>query len=447
MAKIQWDVPKKKTSKFLIFLLVFVGLIALAVAVYFIPPVHERLSWRVTNLRTKIYYFFNPPGETAFNPAQQEEMKKIVNMTQTAMAPEPTATVIPSLTPTNYVSPTPTQTASPIPSPTKIPDSVKLEGVVWQNQKFFNNYCGPANLSMALSYWDWDGDQTITGPWLKPHPEDRNVMPYEMVDYVLEETELSAKLRWGGDLEILKKFIAAGFPVLIEKGFEEEVPQGGWMGHYGVITGYDDANKTVLIQDSFVKPDYIYSYDRVLKHWQEFNYVYIVIYPPEFENEINTILGPQSDEKYNFEYTAQKALEETQSKQGRELFFAWYNYGTSLMLLNDYYGSAVAYDNAFDLQSEIYKGAYPFYRILWYQTGPYFAYYYTGRYQDLIDLADLTLSYSYRPAIEETWVWRGRARVAIGDIEGAIEDFRAALEWHPGWWVAEDELRLLEVTP
>jgi hypothetical protein len=27
-----------------------------------------------------------------------------------------------------------------------------------------------------------------------------------------------------------------------------------------------------------------------------------------------------------------------------------------------------------------------------------------------------------------------------GDVDGAIEDFREALKWHPGWWVAENEL-------
>ena len=438
---------KNKRPKVLKIFLILIGAASLLLIVYFLPPVHDRLSPYVMIVQSKIYYFFNPPGETAFTPGEREIMAEIVSKTQTAIAPEPTETLIPSLTPTNYQSPTPTQTITPTPTPTQIPESVKLEGVVWQNQKLFNNYCGPANLSMALSYWGWEGDQTVTGPVLKPNPEDRNVMPYEMVDYVLEETEFSVKLRWGGDLEILKKFIAAGFPVLIEKGFEEEVPQGGWMGHYGVITGYDDSNGTVIIQDSFVKPDYVYTYERVMDHWLEFNYVYLVIYPPEYEAEINAILGPQADETYNLEYAAQKALEETQTRHGRELFFAWYNYGTSLVNLNDYYGAAIAYDNAFDLQNELYEGAYPFYRILWYQTGPYFAYFYTGRYQTLIDLADLTLSYSYRPAIEETWVWRGRARVALGETEDAIEDFRTALEWHPNWWVAETELRTLGVEP
>ena len=435
--------PEKKMNKILKIFLIIIGAIGLMVAVYFLPPVHDRLSWRLTNLRASIFYFFNPPDEVSFSPAQQDEMEAIVRQTQTAMAPTPTQTVEPSITPTNFTSPTPTPSPSPTPSPTPIPDSVRLEGVIHEYQKF--NNCGPANLSMALSYWGWEGDQRDTAAWLKPMQEDRNVMPYEMVDYVRAQTNLNAILRSGGDLEMIKKFIAAGFPVIIEKGFEEEVEQNTWMGHYGVITAYDEEKQTVLIQDSYVAADYSNPYDKVIRHWRSFNYVYIVIYPPEREQEVFSILGPHLDETYNYQHAAQKAIEETYELEGRELFFAWFNYGTSLTNLGDYYGAAKAYDQAYEIYADLYPKPW---RITWYQTGPYFAYYYTGRYQDVIDLADITISYvSNQPAIEESWVWRGRARVALGDIEGAIEDFREALKWHPGWWVAETELQNLGVVP
>ncbi len=435
--------PKKSLNKILKIFFIFIGVIGLMVAIYFLPPVHDRLSWRITNLRARIFYYFNPPDEVAFSPAQQAEMEAIVNQTQTAMAPTPTQTVEPSITPTNYTSPTPTQTPSPTPSPTPIPDSVRLEGVVHEYQKF--NNCGPANLSMALSYWGWEGDQRDTAAWLKPMQEDRNVMPYEMVDYVRSQTNLNAIVRSGGELETIKKFVAAGFPVIIEKGFEEEVEQDTWMGHYGVITAYDEDKRTFLIQDSYVAADYSNPYEKVERHWRSFNYVYVVIYPPEREQEVFSILGPFADETYSFQYAAQKAIEETYELEGRELFFAWFNYGTSLTNLGDYYGAAQAYDQAYEIYADLYPKPW---RITWYQTGPYFAYYYTGRYQDVIDLADITISYvSNQPAIEESWVWRGRAKVALGDIEGAIEDFREALKWHPGWWVAEAELQNLGVEP
>lgn len=426
--------------------MILLVVVLLALIVYFLPPVHERLSWRVDNVRADIYYFFNPPDRDVFSPQQQTAMEGIVAQTQTAMAPTSTATLVPTLTPTNYVSPTLTLTATPTPSPTPIPDAVRLDGVVHEYQKF--NNCGPANLSMALSFWGWDGDQMVTAEYLKPNTRDRNVMPYEMVDFVRTQTEYYAILRYGGELDWLKKFIAAGFPVLIERGFEEEVPNDYWMGHYQVLTGYDDNDEVFIAQDSYVKDNYPNTYERIKRHWRSFNYPFIVIYPPDKENEVFEILGPHVDETYNYQYAAQKAARETTELTGDNLFFAWFNYGTSLQLLKDYFGAAQAYDTAFSVLAELHEGFNPFWRITWYQTGPYFAYYNTNRYQDVIDLANLTISYSSKePAIEETWVWRGRAKFALGDIEGAIDDFRTALEWHPNWWVAETELQNLGVTP
>jgi tetratricopeptide (TPR) repeat protein len=434
--------PKTKLLKILMIFLIIIGASAFLLAIYFLPPVHERLSWRVAVARGEIYYFFNPPDEVIFVPGQQMQMSEQLNLTPTATALPPTATLIPSVTPTNYVSPTPTSTATPTPMPTPIPNAVRLEGVVYEKQEF--NNCGPANLAMALSYWGWEGDQSYTAASLKPNPKDRNVMPYEMVDYVRLQTRYNAVLRWGGDLEMIKKFVAAGFPVLIERGLVEEIPQYGWMGHYTVITAYDDDTSTFITQDSYIKENYVNAYEKIKLHWRAFNYVYIIIYPPDQEATVMEILGPHADETYNLQYAAQKAKDEMSVLTERQLFFATFNYGTSLVNLGDYYGAAQAYDQAFEVYAEIFPRPY---RLFWYSTGPYFAYYYTGRYQDVIDLADLIIGLSAEPAIPETWVWRGRARRSLGNVDGAVEDFREALEWHPDWWVAEDELRNLGVTP
>ena len=58
----------------------------------------------------------------------------------------------------------------------------------------------------------------------------------------------------------------------------------------------------------------------------------------------------------------------------------------------EYVDAAFAYDFAFQLYAglENDETSRP-YRIMWYQTGPYFAYYFSGRYQDTINLANTTL--------------------------------------------------------
>ena len=65
----------------------------------------------------------------------------------------------------------------------------------------------------------------------------------------------------------------------------------------------------------------------------------------------------------------------------------------------------------------------------------------------MINLATVTLQWTTEPAIEETWIWRARARAALGDAAGAADDSRQALKWHPGFQPALDELAQLGEAP
>ena len=298
---------------------------------------------------------------------------------------------------------------------------------------------------MALSFWKWPGNQLDTAAYMKPNPRDKNVMPYEMEAFVEENTDLQAIVRVGGDLALIKQFIAAGFPVIVEKGFEG--PNfDGWMGHYEVVNGYDDARGRFTVQDSYIMANLPIPYEDMEKNWRAFNNTYIVIYPPDREAEVLAILGPQADETTNYQSAAQKASDEIYSLTGRDQYFAWYNRGTNLVHLQDYAGAANAYDEAFNLYQTIPEKERPW-RMLWYQTGPYFAYYYSGRTYDVLGLADTTLTTANEPAIEESWYWRAMAKAALGDIDGAIADYRTSLEWHPEFAPTLTQLQLLGVEP
>jgi tetratricopeptide (TPR) repeat protein len=74
--------------------------------------------------------------------------------------------------------------------------------------------------------------------------------------------------------------------------------------------------------------------------------------------------------------------------------------------------------------------ALPF-RMLWYQFGPFEAYLARGRYQDVIDLATANLDMVGNQ--EESHVYLGRARQALGDIEAARRSYREAQKYHPGF--------------
>jgi hypothetical protein len=440
-------IQRKNKKPALRILIMVVIVILIMIGIYNIPSVHERLAWRFSSLRSSILYMLKPPEQAVFNPTQQEAMNALVASSLTAMAP--TSTPTPTITPTEMLTPTPTRTPQPTITPTPVPEAVQLNGVVHEYQK--GNNCGPTNLSMALSFWGMNVNQMDIAGVLKPNQKDRNVMPYEMVDYVINHTEYGAVLRYGGDVDMLKHLIAGGFPVLIERGFD--VAGKGWMGHYGVVTGYDDVTQKFRIPDSYEGPRTI-SYDELYLYWGHFDYMYVVVYPYDRESEVMSILGPNADEAYNLAKAAEEASGRIYDASDRELFFAWYSRGSILAQMDDYYGAALAYDEAFQVYSELPedKMKRPW-RITWYQTGPYYAYYYTGRYYDVINLADQTIAgqqlfgFDFEPAFEETWVWRGRAKLMLGDTSGAIADFQEALKWHPDWWVAENELIMLGIEP
>jgi tetratricopeptide (TPR) repeat protein len=303
---------------------------------------------------------------------------------------------------------------------------------------------------MALSYWGWIGDQRPIAVYTKPNPRDKNVMPYELADFVRGQTELEIMVRVGGDQALLKRLIAAGFPVMIEKGLEVPGVEG-WMGHYEVLAGYDDGAQIFNAYDSY-EGDFTggrtlpVSYQTIETYWRHFNNTYLIVYPPERASEVTALLGPDADEQANLRRAADLASADISRTRGRDLFFAWYNRGTNLMLLQDYAGAAAAYDQAFLIYAELDPDVRPW-RVVWYQTGPYFAYYYTGRYWDVIGLATQTLDNMSEPVLEESYYWRGLAKEALGDVAGAIADYETSLEMHPEFGPALNQLIRLGAAP
>ncbi len=429
------------------------------VGVYFLPPVHDRLSTRVDLLRTRIIYFFNPPNEAVFQPSGETALtiETVIATTR--------AEYLLTLTPPATATPRPISTLIPTITSTPLPDSVILPGITYVDQHNRWNYCGPANLTMALNFWGWKGTRDDVAKIVKPgsgDPKktfieqglpDKNVMPYELVDFVNENTEYRALSRYGGDVELVKQLLAAGFPVIVEKGYYERDYNGkiDWLGHYLFTTGYDDARGGFIVQDAYLKPgkDLLSEYDEYQSSWRSFNYLFMVVYPADREAEVLDILGPWKDEKWSSQHALELAQKDIQSLKGNDLFFAWFNKGTSHVALQQYVDAATAYDQAFTVYAnwKIDAGNRPF-RMMWFQTGPYFAYYYAARYQDVISLANTTLNDTIStPTLEESLLWRGRAYYMAGDTQSAVEDYRAALKVHVNWAPAVQALQELGLQP
>ena len=86
-------------------------------------------------------------------------------------------------------------------------------------------------------------------------------------------------------------------------------------------------------------------------------------------------------------------------------------------------------------------------RMLWYQTGPYYAYYYAGRYQDVIALAGQTLDAMSEPILEESFYWRAQAELALGNQTAAVDDLHQSLVVHAGFGPSLALLSQIGVAP
>lgn len=413
----------------------------LALIALLITPVRERIFSKLIEIRADVKYALNPPEKAIFVPGDQ--VNQVVQQTMTALAASYTATPSPE---PSIIPATPEATLVPTITPTPLPGRVELTGIKYTNQHGMWNYCAPANLTMALSFWGYTGDRMDVGDELKPFRTDKNVMPYEMQNFVENNAGLNLKMviRYAGDRQLIKNFLAAGFPVLIETSEAlqegEFGSSGGWLGHYILLNGYDDAQSVFISQDSLRGEDWPTPYEGFDDAWRAFNYVYMVIYPADQESTVMGILGDQADEIANYQYAALRAANEVEGLSGIDQFFAYYNRGTNLAALQDYGGAAAAFDVAYQIYPTIPESQRP-YRIIWYATGPYYAYYFTQRYWDVINLSTTTLDAMAEPMLEESYYWRARAEFALGDTAGAQRDIRLALKYHEGF---EPALQLRE---
>lgn len=328
--------------------------------------------------------------------------------------------------------PTPTATVTPTP----IPPDYLLTGFTFSAQGW--NNCGPATVTMLMSYWGLQTTQNQAADFLKGRIEDPNVNPPEIVDYV-ENLGYEMVYRVNGDIELLKRFVAAGYPVMIERGFDE-LPELHWMGHYMLIVGFSDQQGTFTTLDSYwglhrARPDPSFpvdywEYERLDELWRQFNRTYLVAYPLNRAAEVASIIGSDIDDQIMYANAAEQARTELLQDSGDQA--GWLNLGSSLHALGDYQNAALAFDQAQNARpmdpTQNTENRLPR-RLLWYQHDLYEAYLHTGRYDDVIKFAVWTLNWIDNPEAqpEEAWYYRGLAVQAQGNKNDARYFFNLAI--------------------
>ena len=395
----------------------FVGL--LLVGIYQIPSVKFNLEWRI-DAALGIVRGWIFPHDVLPTPSGAT----VITDPPTSV-PSPTSDMVQSV-------PSPT----PAPTPLPLPESVMLPSPEWEKQDW--NNCGPATLAIALRFFGWKGDQFEISDLVKPDRGDKNVNIEELIYFVRNRAGwLEADFRVGGTIETLKRFLAMGYPVVVEKGYVivSDGPDNGWAGHYMLLTGYDDSRQVFVGQDSFIGPDREISYTDLEEAWKAFNHVYMYIYPLSDPAPLESILGPDFDVDVNRERALARAQREIELDPEDE--FSWFNLGSNLLYFERYIEAADAYDKALFLGLP--------WRFTRYQFGPYIAYFHSGRTEDVIALTEATLQRTAKA--EEARLWQGWAYYRLGDMGAAIEDFRTALIINPNYLDAHYALEYLGVGP
>lgn len=300
-----------------------------------------------------------------------------------------------------------------------LPATLRLTGLRPVYQQF--NRCSAAALTIQLSYFGWEGtyDDAIRG--LNPHAEDVAVRLEEMIDFA-ELQGLRAIERVGGTIDMLKVLVGNGFPVLVENIYYD----GGdayrdWMSHNRVIMGFDDDLQVLYSFDSLLgngedgqgRP---IPYDDLDERWKPFNRDYLVLYRPEEEDLLREIMGDHWDPIYNYEW----ALEQSMAELGTEYAdsFTLFNIGSSQVALGNYEEAADYFDQARALGLP--------WRMMWYQYGPFEAYYQVGRYDDVLQLARDVIAST--PGVEEVYYYAGLAYEAQGDLLRAESNYQVAIQ-------------------
>jgi tetratricopeptide (TPR) repeat protein len=329
----------------------------------------------------------------------------------------------------------PTPTAAPTLTPTAIPASVSLPAPAYEKQEI--NNCGPATLTMHLRFYGWEGDQATIDSMIKPIPQDRNVNVEELAAYVHTQVEgLEILYRVGGDIDMLRRLLAAGFPVMVEEAFimaeSYWLNDDRWAGHYLLLTAYDDATQRFTGQDSFVGKNISIPYSVLDKNWKAFNRVYVLVYPYDQRDTVSALLGEQWDENANRQHALDLAQRETEADSTDS--YAWFNYGTNLVYFERYGQAAQAYDQARLIGLPQ--------RMLRYQFGPFFAYFHSARIDDLLALTEYALKRT--PNSEEALLWRGWGMYRKNDREEALKAFQEALAARPEFPDAIYALKFLQ---
>lgn len=380
-----------------------------------------------------------PPAPTDFAPPPTIDAARLATVFEatapTTPEPPPTATATPTAPPAptadvraaTATSNPPTRlppTAPPTPPAYAPLKAAQLRGLRYERQTF--NNCGPATTAMLLSYFGRAENQGQIASVMRPNRDDKNVSPVEIAAYA-QGLGYGARILIGADVNLLRAFVSNGLPVVVESWYI--APPDDQMGHYKLLTGYD--GDSLFFDDTLhgqAQREAERDFDAM---WKVFNRTAIVVWKPEQAALARRLMGARADDAAMRSMALASARKDVDRDPQDK--YAWFNAGSTLLAMGEAARAARAFDVARGLKLP--------WRMLWYQFGPYEAYFGAGEYATVIQLATQVLSVTN--GLEESRYWRGRAYAALGRAAEARADFEAALKDNANFTRASDALKAL----
>lgn len=303
---------------------------------------------------------------------------------------------------------------------------IRLQKHVYQT---FNN-CGPASLSMALSYVNINQSQAEIGQALRPYQvaggnnDDKSVTFTELAQYA-KKYNVTTFHRPNGSIDILKKFIANDIAVLTRTWLK----RGEDVGHYRLVRGYDETTGEIIQDDSLQNKNLRFSYAGFMELWQGFNYEYLIIVPPEKITIVETILGAEVDEKIAWK----NALITAQAEELTEPENPFFKFNQSIAQYH-----LGKFGQAATLFEEV-ENKLPM-RMLWYQIEPILSYQKLKNYSRVLTMTENILN-NHNRAFSELYIIRGEIYLEQGNKEAARAEFEKAVFYNKNLEKAQELLK------
>lgn len=295
----------------------------------------------------------------------------------------------------------------------------------------FNN-CGPATLSMVMSWAGTPRDQNYLGNLMRPYQnpagdnDDKSISSAEFVRWA-QEFDLYAINRPNGTIDLLKTLTTNGIPVVVKSWLNPNED----IGHFRVITGFDEATETLYYEDSYNGPDLVMSYEEFRGMWQPFHYEYFIVVPPRLQPIVESIVGAEMDKSLAWSNTIDRANQELVTDAAA--VYPWFNIAVASYYLGNYQESVNAYEQ---VSTRLPR------RMLWYQIEPIQAYAELGNTDQVIKLTDAILSDQNR-AFSELYLIRGNLYLKQGRADAARQEFELAIQYNKNLTEAQDAFNAL----